>query len=170
MPWEFDQNHRNIGFSARHLGISTIHGFFEKADVTLNLESDDPTQWSMRAVVDPSSINTGISRRDDALRGESYLEVDKYPEIRFETQRIERQGDGYRIVGALTMHGVTNEVALQAAFNGEAVDREILKRGFSAQGTIDRFAFGVGDPDHREKTWTVSDEIKLVLDMEAVKK
>ncbi len=170
MPWEFDQNHQNIGFSARHLGISTVHGHFEKANVVLDLDSDDPTQWSMRAVVDASSINTGIPRRDDALRGENYFEVDKYPEIRFETRRIERQGDGYCIVGALTMHGVTKEIELQATFNGEAVDREILKRGFSAQGTIDRFAFGVGDPEHREKTWTVSDEVKLILEMEAIKK
>ncbi len=170
MPWEFDQNHRNIGFSARHLGISTVHGFFEKADVTVNLDSDDPTQWSMSAVVDANSINTGIPRRDDALRGESYFETDKFPEIRFETTRIERQGDGYCIVGSLTMHGVTKEVELEAAFGGEAVDREILKRGFTAQGTIDRFAFGIGDPDHREKTWTVSDEVKLLLDMEALKK
>ena len=170
MPWEFDQNHRNIGFSARHLGISTVHGHFEKADVTLNLDSDDPTQWSMRAVIDAASIDTGIARRDDALRAEGYFEVDKYPEIRFESKRIEKQGDDYRVVGDLTMHGMTNEIVLQASFGGEAVDREILKRGISAHGTIDRFAFGVGDPEHREKTWTVSDQVNLILEMEAVKK
>src|ERR1041384_2572604 len=145
MTWEFDRNHSTIGFSARHLGISTIYGQFQEAVVTLDLEGEDPTSWSMSASVNVASINTGIQRRDDHLRSPSYFDAEEYPTLEFKTQRLEPRGDGYALFGTLTMHGVTREVELAATFNGQAVDKEVTKRGFSAQGTIDRFAFGVGE-------------------------
>jgi len=166
MAWEFDRNHSRVGFSARHLGINTVHGQFEDADVALNIDGDDPVNWSVKANIKAASINTGLGRRDDALRSDQYLNVEAHPTITFESSRVERRGDQYAVIGALTMLGVTKEVELEASFNGEAVDREQLKRGFSARGTIDRFAFGIGEP---ERTWTVGPKIDLVLDMEAIK-
>jgi polyisoprenoid-binding protein YceI len=167
MPWEFDRNHSLIGFTARHLGISTIHGQFMDADVTLDLDGDDPTEWSMAASIKTISLNSGVGRRDDHLRSEAYLNAEQYPTITFETRRIESRDTGYAVIGALTMHGVTQEIELAATFNGEAVDRELTKRGFSAQGAVDRFAFGVGEP---KVTWTVGGEINLVLEMEAIRR
>jgi hypothetical protein len=55
-------------------------------------------------------------------------------------------------------------------WEGEAVDRDITKRGFSARGEIDRFTFGVGDLNHRVLTQTVGEKIQLLLDMEAIRR
>jgi polyisoprenoid-binding protein YceI len=167
MPWEYDTVHSYIGFIAKHLGINTVHGYFESAQVSLNLDSDDPTQWSIKATIQAASINTAISRRDDALRGEGYLDAERFPTITFESKRVERRGQRYWMVGALTLHGVARDVDLDVAFNGEATDREMLKRGFSAQGEVDRFQFEVGEP---AKTPTVGKEIRFVLNMEAIKR
>ncbi|HZT06575.1 MAG TPA: YceI family protein [Chloroflexota bacterium] len=167
MRWEYDPNHSRIGFSARHLGISTIRGQFDRADVQVDLESDDPTQWRLSATIAADSINTGLERRDDALRGENYLNVARYPTIRFESLRAERCDDGYVLIGALTILETTREVELAVAYNGEAEDRNLMHRGFSASAMIDRFDFALGDP---KVTWTVGDTIRLELDMEAVQK
>jgi polyisoprenoid-binding protein YceI len=167
MAWEYDKNHSRIGFTARHLGITNVRGQFDRADVTIDLEGDDPSEWSMKATIDAASVNTGIERRDNDIRGEKYFDVEKYPTITFESRQVEKRGDGYVVVGPLTMHGKTNDVELAVTFNGEQVDREVHKRGFTAQGEIDRFTFNVGDPEHRETTWTVGDKIQLMLDMEA---
>jgi polyisoprenoid-binding protein YceI len=170
MPWEFDRNHSYIGFAARHLGINTVRGRFDQAEVKIDLEDPDPTKWSVQAEVEAASINTGVERRDNDLRAAKYFDVENHPKISFRSKRVEKHGDGYRVVGDLTMHGTTREIELAATFNGEQVDREVNKRGFSAHGEIDRFAFNVGDPEHRETTWTVSDKVQLVLDMEAFNK
>jgi len=166
MPWEYDRNHSLIGFTTKHLGITTVHGRFDDADVQLDIDSENPTQWSMNAVIRAESLNTGIQRRDDHVRSESFLHVDQFPEITFKTLRTERRGDRFALIGALTMHGITREVELDVSYNGEAVDRGVYKRGFSAQTTINRFDYGVGDP---EGTWTAAPEIRFNLELEARK-
>jgi polyisoprenoid-binding protein YceI len=121
----------------------------------------------MAASIKTASLNSGVGRRDDHLRSEAYFNAEQYPTITFETRRIESRDTGYTVIGALTMHGVTQEIELSATFNGEAIDRELTKRGFSAQGAIDRFAFGIGEP---KATWTVGSEVNLVLEMEAIRR
>jgi polyisoprenoid-binding protein YceI len=170
MTWEFDKGHHQIGFAARHLGISIIRGHFDRSEVAVNLDAEDPTQWSMNATIDAASINTGNERRDDALREDKYFDVANYPTITFESRRVEKNGDGYRVFGDLTMHGTTREIELAVTYNGEAVDRDLTKRGFSGRGVIDRFAFGVGDPNRRDLTPTVGDKVELLLDMETFRR
>jgi polyisoprenoid-binding protein YceI len=168
MPWEFDRGHSYIGFSAKHIGINFIHGSFEDADVTVDLSSDNPVDWSLKAVIKAASLNSGIARRDDALRGELYLAAEQYPTIEFESKRVERRGDNrFAVVGPLTIRGVTRDVELDVTYGGEQVDRDILHRGFSATASIDRFDFGIGDRNDRAKTWTVGDNINFILELDA---
>lgn len=170
MPWEFDRGHSYIGFSAKHIGINFIHGQFADANVTVDVTGDDPTKWSLKAVINAGSLDSGIGRRDDALKGEIYLDVERFPNITFESTRVEPRADRFAVFGPLTLHGVTREVELDVTYGGEQVDREILHRGFSAKATINRFDFGIGDLNDRKKTWTVSDEIQFVLELDAAQR
>jgi len=167
MPWEYDQNHSTVGFAARHLGISTVRGRFNSADVKINLDGEDPTKWSISATIQTASIDTGIERRDDALRAPAYFDVEAYPTMSFESRRVEPRGEKYALIGDITMHGTTKEIELITLFNGEAVDREVTKRGFSAEAVVDRFAFGVGNPNG---SWSTAAEVRLELEMEAIRK
>ena len=144
MAWDFDPVHSTIRFENGYLGILTVHGRFMKADVTLDLDDADPTQSSISATIDASSIETHNQRRDDTLRSADYLDVGRFPTIEFRSKRIERRGDRYGVIGDLTIHGVTNEVELDTEFNGAIVDaRGIGRRGFSARVTVPRSAFGI---------------------------
>ena len=161
MAWQIDLPHSMIGFSAKHLGICTVIGRFEDADVAVELDGDDPSRWSLKATIRTASFTTGFDRRDDGVK-QHYLVVDQFPSITFATQRVERRGDGFAIIGPLTMHGVTRDVELAATYNGDAVDRGVLRRGVSARGKINRLDFNLGEPGG-----TVGDDIEFILELEA---
>jgi polyisoprenoid-binding protein YceI len=164
MAWKFDPNHSRVGWSVRHYGINVVHGYFTKIDSTLDFTGDDPTQWSVAATIDAASVESACAARDEHLRTADYLEVDKYPTITFQSKRIEPKNDHYRVIGDLTIHGVTREVELDGHFYGEVTDnRGLQRRGFSATGTIKRTDFGVGST-----AGAVANDLTLTIDSETV--
>ena len=166
MPWEFDAPHSRIGFTARHLGLTLVHGYFRKASVSLNLDASDPTRSSVEATIDAASLTSDFERRDDAIKGENYLYVERFPTITFKSKRIEARGDNrYAIVGDFTMHGVTKELTLDTDYFGETTDaRGNTLRGLAARATINKKDFGInGSPADLR---AVADEIQLVIDAE----
>jgi len=103
------------------------------------------------------------------LRADSYFDVAKYPDAVFTSKRIQKQGARYRVVGDLALHGVTREIELDAEFGGEGADsRGIVRKGFSATGTVLRSDFGI-HTDANESVTAPADEIKLLLDIALMK-
>ena len=79
--------------------------------------------------------------------------------------------EGYDAVFIATGAGLPRFLGVPGEhLNGEAVDRDLTKRGFSGRGVIDRFAFGVGDPNRRDLTPTVGEKVELLLDMETFRR
>ena len=167
MTWVFDANHSVIGFENAHFGISLIKGRFRTAEVTIELDEDDLARSSVTATIDCTSVDSGNERRDETLRGETYLDVAEFPTAVFQSNRIQRRGEGYAIVGDFTLRGVTHEIELSARFNGEVTDqRGNRKRGFSAATTIHRSDFGI-NTTIVEGIPLAADEIRLDLQVEA---
>ena len=166
MAWEFDPNHSQVDFASRHYGISTIRGTFRKVQAQLSCDGEDPTRWSIDVTVDTRSLESGWDRRDDHLRSPDFLDVERFPTIAFHGRRVERVDGRYRLVGDLTIHGVTREVALEGEFHGEVPDRQGgMRRGFSADTTIKRTDFGVGGP---EGSGAAGDDVRISITMEAI--
>jgi polyisoprenoid-binding protein YceI len=170
--WTIDPAHTEVGFSVKHLMISTVRGRFADVRGTIRLVGDDLTRASVEAEISTASIDTRQEQRDAHLRSADFFEVEKYPAIAFRSTSVERiKADRYRIVGELTIRGVTREVVLEATDEGRGRDPWGGERlGFSATTTIDRREFGL--------TWNqaletggvlVSNEIKISIDVEAVK-
>ena len=170
--WTIDPAHTEVGFSVKHLMISTVRGRFADVRGTIRLDGDDLTQASVEAEIATASIDTRQEQRDAHLRSPDFFEVEKYPTITFRSTSVERiQNDRYRITGDLTIRDVTREVVLEGTDEGRGRDPWGGDRlGFSAATTIDRRDFGL--------TWNqaletggvlVSNEIKIAIDLEAVK-
>ena len=90
----------------------------------------------------------------------------------FTSKRIEKKGEGdYRMVGDLTMHGVTREVALDTEFLGTQKDPWGGERvGFSASAKVPRKEWGLGWNMALEAGGLlVSENIEIHLDVEAKK-
>lgn len=137
MPWDFDPHHSLIEFSAKHLGIATLKGFFSRAQMTIDLNEEDITRSSVEAVIDAASVDVHYQRATELFRSEAHLDAERYPSITFRSRRIEPRGDHYAMLGELTLHGCTREMEWEATFNGEAIDHfGRTRRGFSASTVI----------------------------------
>src|SRR4029079_10716081 len=121
--WDFDLSHSSINFHARHLMVSKVHGRFARWTGTLELDDQDLTKSRAAVTIDASSIETRDEKRDGHLRSPDFLDVEKFPQITFESTEVTRDGDdAYRVTGNLTIHGVTRPVVLEVEGGAQVKD------------------------------------------------
>jgi polyisoprenoid-binding protein YceI len=170
--WNIDPAHSGIGFSIRHMVVSKVRGRFGKFTGTVRLDEADLTQSSVEATIDASSIDTGTAQRDAHLRSADFFDVERFPQLRFQSTRIEKLGgDGYRVVGNLTIRDVTREVVLEAEYAGRGTDPWGNERvAFAAKTSFDRKDFGLGWNQVLEAGGVlVGDRVDIELDVQVVK-
>lgn len=170
--WEIDSSHSGIHFSVRHLVIAKVRGKFARWSGALAVPDGDLNRATVEVTIDATSIDTGVSDRDTHLKSADFFDVARFPEITFKGGRIEPQfGGEFRLLGELTIHGVTREVALEVEATGRTMDPWGNERlGFEAKTSVDRKQFGL--------TWNqvletggvmVGDKVEIELELEAVK-
>ena len=170
--WEIDSSHSSLHFSVRHLVIAKVRGQFSRWTGALVVPDGDFARATVEAVIDASSIETGVADRDAHLKSPDFFDVAQYPEARFIASRFEPQGDAEgRLVGNLTIKGITREVVLNIERHGQARDPWGNERAaFSAKTSIDRKDFGL--------TWNqaletgglmVGDRVDIEIEIEAVR-
>lgn len=169
--WTVDAAHSQVGFAVKHMGISTVRGTFTEFEGTLEIGAD-LAHSKAYGTVTTKSVSTEWPDRDAHLRSPDFFDADKYPEIKFESTKIEQiDDDTYRITGNLDMHGVTQEIHLEAVVDGPEVDPMGNERvGLEVIGQLSR-----GDYEMKfnqalgSGNMVVSDKVKLALDISAVK-
>jgi polyisoprenoid-binding protein YceI len=165
--WQIDPNHTAAQFSVRHMGISTVRGAFTKVSGSAQYDPSNPGKTSVEATIDAASVDTRVSMRDDDLRSANYFDVAKYPMITFKSKSAEPAGEGkLKLVGDLTIHGVTKEVVLPVDGPSAPVTdpRGNTHVGASASTTINRKDFGVGGASSM-----VGEDIAITIDVELVR-
>lgn len=172
MTWEIDPSHVYVEFTARHMMVHNVRGRFGRVSGTIDLDEEDPTRSSVEVEVDIASLDTREPQRDNHLRSPDFLEVERFPVMTYKSRRIERNGDKYRVIGDLTIKDVTREVMLDAELVGLINDPWGNRRaGFNAEATISRKDFGLTWNVALETGgWLVGDQVKIVVDCEAIKK
>lgn len=146
--WRIDPAHSRADFTVKHMMFSKVRGAFQDLEGALEIDPDEPGASSVSVEIDAASIDTGVEDRDQHLRSEDFFDVEEHPTLRFESRRIEgdpeRAGEGFHIVGDLTIRGTTREVVLDATYLGEGTDPwGGTRRGYSTEATIDRRDFGL---------------------------
>ncbi len=172
MPWNLDPAHSTIGFGVRHMVMSTVRGHFNDYSVAAEVDENDIARSSATVTIQAASIDTGDADRDAHLRSADFFDVEKHPEITFQSKRFEpKGGSDYRIVGDLTICGITKEVALDAEVTAPLKDPwGNMKAGLSAEGKINRKDFGLGWNAVLEAGGlVVGDSVKLSIELELAK-
>ena len=170
--WQIDPVHSEVGFSVRHLMISTVKGRFTDVKGTLQYNEADPTQSSVEVAIATASVDTRADQRDNHLRSADFFDSEHFPNITFRSTRVERTSpDTGRLTGDLTIRGVTHPVSLDVKREGRGKDPWGGERlGYSATTIVDREEFGL--------TWNqaletggvvVGDEVKVTIEVEWVK-
>ena len=170
MAWSLDTVHSHVGFSVKHMMVSTVRGQFKSYSGTLRLDREDFTRSSFEGEIDVASVDTGNSDRDNHLRTNDFFDVVNHPKIRFSSTRIERKDDGdYVVHGDLSIRGVVKPVALdvEVGFSKNPYGKTVA--GLAAKTTINRKDFGVAFNALLETGGVaVSEKVKLEIDVEAV--
>jgi polyisoprenoid-binding protein YceI len=160
-----DKNHTRVGFSATHFGISHIEGSFRSIDATLVAAKSDFTDAVFTFSAQVNSIDTDVEARDNDLKGPTYFDVAKYPEIIFKSTSFKKvKGKNYLLSGNITIRGITKPITLNVVYNGTAVTA--MKKptaGFTIKGKLNRLDFGVGNNPVESG---VSNEIGLLANIE----
>ncbi|MDX3849375.1 YceI family protein [Streptomyces sp. AK02-01A] len=116
--WEIEPAHSRIGFIARHIGLARVHGRFDNFAGAIRI-GETMEQTAMHVVIGAASIDTSVQMRDDHLRSADFLDVANYPTLEFYSDRFaHRGGNNWAITGALTLHGVTRTITLDAQYLG----------------------------------------------------
>jgi polyisoprenoid-binding protein YceI len=169
--FKIDRGHTQVGFTARHVVISKVNGRFTDFAGTLTLDPKDVTKSSVKVTVKTPSITTDNAGRDNDLRNSEFLDVAKYPEMTFQSTRIEKRGSQLVLIGNLTLKDVTKQVEIPFTLSGPINDPWGNVR-IAAEGstTINRRDFHVTyDNKMQDGSAVVGDEVQISLNIEAVK-
>jgi len=177
--WTFEPGHTAAEFSARHMMVSNVRGHFKDVHGTLNFDPKNAAGASVEVVIDARKVWTGEESRDAHLRSADFLDVENFPEITFRGNQIIVLGEvDYRVIGDLTIRGVTRPVPLEVHYLGQwetpwwedGVDKGPKTRvGFVAKTTINRQEFGISWNDKLDRGgMVVSNTVDITIDAEAI--
>jgi polyisoprenoid-binding protein YceI len=171
--YNLDTGHSHIGFSVRHMGVSSVRGEFKDFTAQIEVDEKDLTQSSIVFEIDAASIDTKDDDRDGHLRNADFLDVDNHPTISFKSDSIKSLGDGrYQATGDLSIHGVTKEVALDLEVGGPIQDPwGNMRIGIEGGVTIDRQDYDVNFSKVMDNGGLlVGNDVKIEFALEAVRK
>jgi polyisoprenoid-binding protein YceI len=160
--------------------VTWVSGHFKNVTGVLVFDSDDPSGSSVKVVIDANQLWTGEPARDAHLKSADFLDVANHPQILFQSTSVEQNGaNQYKVVGDLTIRGVTRPVVLDVHYLGQwptpywenGVDKGPISRaGFAATGRINRYDFDVKWNASMDRDGiVVGKEIDITIDVEALR-
>lgn len=146
--YKLDEFHTNVYFDITHLGLSQVHGRFNKYSGTIHEDAADLTKSTVEFTAQIDSVDTAVAARDAHLKTADFFDAAKYPVLTFKSTKVEKQGAGYVVTGDLTIKGKTKSIRIPFRHYGPLkldVGDKSTRIGIVADPiTIKRSDFGVG--------------------------
>ena len=171
-PWQIDTAHTEVEFSARHLMISNVKGRFSNPTGSVSYDPARPGSLKLEVSIPIATIDTRNEQRDTHLRSADFFDAGHHPLMTFKGRRIEGDiRDKFKLVGDLTIRGVTREITMDVTSEGAGPDPWGNDRlGFSATGKVNRKDFGLMWNQLLEAGGVaVGDEIKIIINTELMR-
>jgi polyisoprenoid-binding protein YceI len=167
--YHLKKDHASLVWRVMHLGLSHYTGRLTDLDMALDFNPQDPVASHVRAVINPLSVSAEHPTDTDWNRriGEDFMRGKEFPQIVFESTRIEKTGEFTgKVTGDLTFMGVTRPVTLDVTYNGHGLSpfdpgKDLV--GFSARGVIHRLDYGLTNYSS-----IASDEVEIIIEAEFV--
>jgi polyisoprenoid-binding protein YceI len=167
--FNIDKGHSEITFRIRHF-MTRVSGTFTDWKGTV---SGDPAAWtggSTEIVIQTTSIDTRLEKRDNHLRSVDFFDAATYPQITFKSTSVVVTGEAVTLKGDLTIRGVTKPVVLTGEYLGTAGEGARQRVGFHVTGKINRVDFGVAWNKVLETGGVMlGDDVDLDISIEAVR-
>jgi|SRR5579859_1878633 len=166
--WQIDPAHSSAQFAVKHLAISTVRGAFTSVKGAVQLDDKDITKSTVDVTIDVNSVDTRVATRDKDLRSDHFFDVERFPTITFKSKKVEQVAPGkLKVIGDLTIHGVTKEVALDVDGPSAPIKDPWGNQriGISASSKIARQDFGI-----TYGPGIIGDEVSITIDAEMFQK
>ena len=140
--WSSDPTHSTFDFSVKHMVVATYRGSLPEFDATLTGSEDGSLH--LLGIGKLASVTTQDENLTGHLASPDFFDVQRYPEVRYESTEFIRDGENVTVRGRLTLKGVTGDVELTGTLVGPVVglgDAEVI--GLELQGSIDRTEYGL---------------------------
>jgi len=177
--WTFEPGHTAAEFCVRHMMVTYVRGSFKDVHGALDFDPSAPERSHLNVTINAAGLWTGDAQRDAHLKSADFLDVEHYPNITFESDRVEVLGpNDAKIHGRVAIRGVTKPLTLLAQFLGtwqtpwweDGVDKGPKTRaGFVATSRLNRKDFGVNWNAALDRGGVVvCDDFEITLDAEAI--
>jgi polyisoprenoid-binding protein YceI len=145
--WVTDPAHSHLGFTIKHLMISSVSGNFKQFEIKAVSTKPDYSDAKIELTAQISGINTNQEQRDTHLKSVDFFDAKQFPTLNFKSTSVKNvKGNEYKLFGNLTMHGITKPVELDLIFEGK-VQNPMNKKDiavFTIKGMLKRSDFGIG--------------------------
>jgi len=142
--WTLDKSHSKVEFTIVHMALSEVSGRFKEFDITFASSKEDFSDAAINATINVASITTDQERRDNHLKSNDFFDAVQFPTITFAGKSFEKVDEKkYRIIGDLTIKGVTKAVTFNAEHKGTLSTQQGPVMGWKATTTINRFDFNL---------------------------
>lgn len=167
--WVVDLVHSQVEFGIRHL-IGRVRGSFSRWYGLISTQDRDWRHGTVKVQVRTASINTGNTYRDADLRSPRFLDVERFPQMTFESTEITTRDSTIELRGTLTLRGQSHPVVLKGTFRGIGKDLEGKERiAFEAGTHLNRHDYGINYNQLVEGTSVVGDDVEINVALEAVR-
>ena len=173
VKYEIDPAHTHLGFTAKHLAVTTVRGQFTKFEGSFEGPDDDFTKARGEVKIEVASLESRSDQRDTHLRSADFFDAEKYPYITYKLTSIEPVDDeNFKVHGELTVKDVTKPLVLDATVEGRMPDPFGAKErvGISARGQLNRMDWGLNWNGVAGTVPFASHTIKIEVDAEIVVK
>jgi polyisoprenoid-binding protein YceI len=164
--WKVDPTHSSASFAVKHMVVATFRGGFENVDATLTVGEDGAGE--LVGAVDAGSIVVKDENLQAHLGSPDFFDTERYPELRFASTAIRRDGDELVIDGQLTIKDHTHAVEARGTITDphETLGGAI-KIGVTLEAVIDRTQFGLEwNAPLPKGGFALADDVKLTIELE----
>ncbi|HAS46813.1 MAG TPA: polyisoprenoid-binding protein [Microscillaceae bacterium] len=142
--YTIDKTHSFINFKVNRFSMVDVVGRFNEFQGTVAFDANDFSKTQAEVTIQTSSVYSGFAARENAIKSPAFLDVKKYPEIKFKSKRAYEKGGKKFVVGDFALHGVTKEITLPIEMRGPFVDPTRSKSiAIRSKITINRQDFGM---------------------------
>lgn len=135
--WTLDPVHSTIGFAVKHSGVMTFRGTFDDVDAKV-------VDGRLEGTAKVASVRVDDPNLAGHLQTPDFFDAEQFPELRFVSKQVDRDGDTVSIEGDLTLRGVSLPVEISGTITGPITDGYGNQRlGLDVEATINRRDYGI---------------------------
>jgi polyisoprenoid-binding protein YceI len=166
--WQSDPTHSSATFAIKHMVVATFRGGFDDLAATLDVREDGSAELS--GTVKAGSITVKDENLQAHLGAPDFFDTERYPELRFVSTSIRRDGEELVLDGDLTIKDQTHPVEARGTITDPVETLGgAVKIGLTLETVIDRTKYGlIWNAPLPKGGVALADDVKLTVELELV--